>query len=57
MKLGKSITDPDARLMKANNNGTDIAHNIQIAVDSKNHLVAAIDVTSSHFLPFPTTHL
>ena len=43
----KSITDPDSRHMKANNNGTDIAHNIQIAVDSKEHLVVAIDVTSS----------
>lgn len=33
--------------MKANNNGTDIAHNIQIAVDNKEHLVVALDVTSS----------
>lgn len=43
----KSITDPDSRHMKANNNGTDIAHNVQIAVDNKNHLVAAVDVTSN----------
>jgi transposase len=42
-----SITDPDARHMKVSNNGTDIAHNVQIAVESKNHLVVAIDVTSN----------
>jgi len=42
-----SLTDPDAKHMKANNNGTDISHNVQIAVDSKEHLVVAIDVTSS----------
>lgn len=42
-----SITDPDSRHMKANNNGTDIAHNVQIGVDSKEHLVVAVDVTSS----------
>lgn len=42
----KSITDPDSKHMKANNNGTDIAHNVQISVDAKKHLVIAIDVTS-----------
>lgn len=42
-----SITDPDSRHMKANNNGTDISHNVQIAVDNKADLVVAIDVTSS----------
>ena len=42
-----SITDPDAKHMSANNNGTDIAHNVQIAVDEKHHLVAAVDVVSS----------
>lgn len=42
-----SITDPDARHMSVSNNGTDIAHNVQIAVDSKNHLVVAVDVTSN----------
>ena len=30
-----SITDPDARHMSVSNNGTDIAHNVQVAVDSK----------------------
>lgn len=43
----KSLTDPDSRHMMSSNNGTDIAHNIQIAVDNKNHLVVAVDVTSS----------
>ena len=28
-----SITDPDAKHMSASNNGTDIAHNVQIAVE------------------------
>lgn len=42
-----SITDPDARHMSVSNNGTDIAHNVQVAVDSKNHLVVAVDVTSN----------
>lgn len=39
-------TDPDARMMKVNNHGADICHNVQIAVDDKNHLVVAVDVTS-----------
>jgi transposase len=38
--------DPDSRMMKTNNNGCDICHNVQIAVDDKNHLVVAVDVTS-----------
>lgn len=42
-----SITDPDAKHMSVSNNGTDIAHNVQIAVDSKSHLVVAIDVISN----------
>jgi len=42
-----SITDPDAKHMGVSNNGTDIAHNVQIAVDSKNHLVVAVDVVST----------
>lgn len=42
-----SITDPDSRHMSVSNNGTDIAHNVQVAVDSKNHLVVAVDVTSN----------
>ena len=39
-------TDPDSRMMKMNNKGADICHNVQIAVDDKNHLVVAVDVTS-----------
>ena len=33
--------------MKTSNNGTDISHNVQIAVDNKADLVVEIDVTSS----------
>jgi transposase len=39
-------TDKDAKMMKMNNNGADICHNVQIAVDDRNHLVVAVDVTS-----------
>lgn len=39
-------TDPDSRMMKTNNHGVDICHNVQIAVDDKSHLVVAVDVTS-----------
>lgn len=42
-----SITDPDAKHMGVSNHGTDIAHNVQIAVDNKNHLVVAVDVVSN----------
>lgn len=34
-----SITDPDARHMKASNNGTDMSHNVQISVDNKSEFV------------------
>lgn len=43
----KSLTDPDSRHMMSSNNGTDVSHNVQIAVDSKNDLVVTVDVTSS----------
>lgn len=39
-------TDKDSRLMKSSNNGVNISHNVQIAVDEKHHLVVAVDVTS-----------
>lgn len=39
-------TDKDSRMMKTNNNGMDICHNVQITVDNKNHLVVAVDVMS-----------
>jgi len=42
-----SITDPDARHMSVSNNGTDISHNVQIAVDDKHHLVVVVDVVST----------
>lgn len=41
-----STTDPDSRLMKMNNGGCGVCHNVQIAVDSKEHIVVAVDVTS-----------
>lgn len=40
------LTDPDARLMRTHNGGGDISHNVQTAVDSKNHFVVAVNVTS-----------
>jgi transposase len=40
------MTDPDARIMRGNNGGGDISHNVQIAVEDKTHLVIAVDVTS-----------
>ena len=46
---GKEIStvDPDARMMAANNNGMDICHNVQIAVDEKHSLVVECDVVSN----------
>jgi len=41
-----SLTDPDARKMKHLNGANEISHNVQIAVDERNHLVVAVDVTS-----------
>jgi transposase len=40
------LSDPDARLMRTHNGGGDISHNVQTAVDVKNHFVVAVDVTS-----------
>jgi hypothetical protein len=40
------LTDPDARLMRSHNGGGDISHNVQTAVEAKNHFVVAVDVTS-----------
>ncbi|MHB1418073.1 MAG: IS1182 family transposase [Bacillota bacterium] len=39
-------SDSDSRMMRTNNNGGDICHNVQIAVDDKAHLIIAVDVTS-----------
>jgi transposase len=40
------LTDPDSKLMKSNDGGCEISHNVQIAVENKNHLVVVVDVTS-----------
>jgi transposase len=40
------LTDPDARLMRTHNGGGDISHNVQTAVETKNHFIVAVDVTS-----------
>lgn len=40
------MTDPDAGKMKHLNRANEVSHNVQIAVDHKNHMVVAVDVTS-----------
>jgi hypothetical protein len=40
------LTDSDARLMRTHNGGGDISHNVQTAVETKNHFIVAADVTS-----------
>jgi transposase len=42
-----STTDPDARLMSANNNGVDVCYNVQTVVDSKHKLVVECNVISN----------
>lgn len=42
-----SLSDKDARLMSVSNQGFDVAYNMQVAVDAKNHLIVAVDVTNS----------
>jgi len=46
-----STTDPDARMMSANNNGLDLCYNVQTAVDSKHSLIVDCDVINN-----PTDH-
>lgn len=41
-----STTDPDARLMDNKKNGLEVNYNVQIAVDAKNSLIVALDVTN-----------
>lgn len=41
----RSLTDPDARLMKTAK-GTDVSYNVQTAVDSKHKLIVAVEVTN-----------
>src|SRR5574344_339610 len=45
-----SLTDADARLMKANE-GFCVGYNVQAAVDAESHIIAAVHVTNS-----PTDH-
>jgi glutaredoxin-related protein len=42
-----STTDPDARLMKVNNNGADVCYNVQTAIDQKNKLLVDYDVINN----------
>lgn len=42
-----SLTDPDSRLMKTNNMNRQVCYNVQTAVDAKNHLIVAHEVTNS----------
>ena len=42
-----STTDPDARLMKANNNGIDVSYNVQTVVDQKHKLVVDTEVINN----------
>ncbi len=42
-----SLIDPDSKQMSVSNQGTDVSHNMQTAVDSKAHLIVAVSVTSS----------
>lgn len=41
-----STVDPDARLMASNNNGVEIAYNVQTTVDAENKLIADYKVTN-----------
>jgi transposase len=41
-----STTDPDARMMDNKKNGLEVSYNVQIAVDSKNKLILATEVTN-----------
>ena len=42
-----SLTDPDARSMIKAGGGTTVSYNVQTAVDSKHHLIAAHEVTNA----------
>jgi hypothetical protein len=42
-----SLTDPDARSMTKTGGGTVVGYNVQTAVDSKHHLIAAHEVTTA----------
>jgi transposase len=42
-----STTDPDARLMKVNNNGLEVSYNVQTVVDQKHKLVVDSEVINN----------
>lgn len=42
-----SLTDPDLRLMKANNMTKQVCYNVQSAVDTKHQLIISLDVTQT----------
>lgn len=42
-----SLTDPDSLLMKINNVNRQVSYNVQTAVDAKNHLIVAHEVTNT----------
>ncbi len=42
-----SLTDPDARSMNKAGGGSTVSYNVQTAVDSKHHLIAAHEVTNA----------
>jgi transposase len=42
----KVLSEPDAKLMSTANNGFQVAYNAQIAVDSRNKLIVAFDLTN-----------
>jgi len=42
-----SLTDPDARSMMKAGGGSEVGYNVQTAVDSKHHLIAAHEVTNA----------
>ena len=49
-----STTDPDSRLMDNKKNGLEVNYNVQIAVDEKNKLILATEVTN---MPSDQGHL
>ena len=42
-----SVTDPDSRSMKKAGGGSTVGYNVQTALDSKHHLIAAHEVTNA----------
>lgn len=42
-----ALTDPESKKMPMPNGGYDVCYNVQTAVDSRNHLVVAVDIADS----------